>query len=153
MNIELSDMFSLILAIILGALIGFERAINRKPAGLRTNIVICLGAAMFTLIAKNLAMGSPDVMSRAISGIITGVGFLGAGVLIQDSTGIHGLTTAATIWLVASVGVACGAGFYLMAGFVASVTVIILFGLSPLTKVIKKASIKRQQSGKLDHTD
>jgi putative Mg2+ transporter-C (MgtC) family protein len=138
MQLELSDMFSLIAAVIMGALIGFERAINGKPAGLRTNIVICLGAAMFTLIIGNMSQEAPDAMSRVMAGIITGVGFLGAGVLIQDNTGIHGLTTAATIWLVASVGVACGAVYYLMAGFVNSITVAILFGLSPLTKKLKQ---------------
>jgi putative Mg2+ transporter-C (MgtC) family protein len=97
-----------LLAIGCGAVIGIERQFKHKPAGLRTNITICLGAAVFTLISQSMA-GSQDSITRIAAQIVTGVGFLGAGAVIQDRGGIHGLTTAATIWLVASIGMACGA--------------------------------------------
>ena len=109
------DIPAILLAVVCGAVIGIERQFKHKPAGLRTNIMICLGAAVFTLISERMALDSHDSVTRIASGIVTGVGFLGAGAVIQDRGGIHGLTTAATIWLVASVGMACGARLYYLA--------------------------------------
>ena len=98
-------------AVVLGGIIGLEREIHHKSAGLRTNILICMGAAAFTLIAHHISINT-DAETRVIQGIITGVGFLGAGVLIHDRGNVHGLTTAATIWMVTAVGIACGARLY-----------------------------------------
>jgi len=122
-------------AIVLGGLIGLERQIHKKPAGLRTNMTICLAAAVFTMLSGNLG---GDGESRVIQGIITGVGFLGAGALIHTQGNIYGLTTAATIWLVTAVGIACGMGRYETAALTAVLTLIILWGLSPLDKRLKK---------------
>ena len=104
------DVFNILLATFLGAAIGLERELSGKSAGLRTNLLICLGAAIFTIISKRMVVGEGST-TRVAAQIVTGVGFLGAGALIQDRRGVHGLTTAATIWLVASIGMACGAGF------------------------------------------
>jgi putative Mg2+ transporter-C (MgtC) family protein len=105
----------LLLATGLGGLIGLERQIHGKPAGLRTNILICMGAAVFTLVSKLMAAEDGESTTRIAAQVVTGIGFLGAGAIIRDPKGVHGLTTAATIWLVASIGVACGAGQYVLA--------------------------------------
>jgi len=102
----------LLLAAGLGGLIGLERQLHDKPAGLRTNILICLGAAVFTLVSKLMAGEDGQSTTRIAAQVVTGIGFLGAGAIIRDPKGVHGLTTAATIWLVASIGVACCAGLY-----------------------------------------
>ncbi len=108
------DIIPILLAVACGTAIGLERQMKHKPAGLRTNILICLGAAIFTIISRKMGTGQ-DSITRIAAQIVTGVGFLGAGAVIQDRGGIHGLTTAATIWLVASIGMACGAKFYYLA--------------------------------------
>jgi putative Mg2+ transporter-C (MgtC) family protein len=128
-----SDISAILLAICCGAAIGFERQLRHKPAGLRTNILICLGAAVFTIISGRMA-GDKDSITRIAAQIVTGVGFLGAGAVIQDRGGIHGLTTAATIWLVASVGMACGAKLYQLAGVSTLIAIIVLVGLRYLEK-------------------
>ncbi len=132
-----SDIISVVLAFVLGGVIGLERQLSGKAAGLRTNLLICLGAAVFTIISKQMA-GANDSVTRIAAQIVTGVGFLGAGAIIRDRGGIHGLTTAATIWLVASIGVACGAGKYPLAGITTLIAIIILLGLRPLEKHIDR---------------
>ena len=109
------DLISITLAVVLGAGIGLERELSGKAAGLRTNLLICLGAAIFTIISGEWAKETGDSITRISAQIVSGVGFLGAGAIIQDRGGVHGLTTAATIWLVASIGMACGARFYQLA--------------------------------------
>jgi putative Mg2+ transporter-C (MgtC) family protein len=115
MNMELLEIaFKLILAVSLGGLIGLERESGRKAAGLRTNTLVCLGAAMMmtlaVLIVRNQA-GLPDSLIRLAAGVIAGVGFLGAGAIIQARGSSTGLTTAATIWVVAGLGLVIGAGY------------------------------------------
>lgn len=127
------DVHSIILAVVLGAAIGLEREIRGKAAGLRTNVLICLGAAVFTIISERMA-GGQDSITRIAAQIVTGVGFLGAGAVIQDRGGVHGLTTAATIWLVASVGMACGAKLYLLAVIATLIAIVVLVGLVWLEK-------------------
>jgi len=128
------DIFAILLAVCCGAVIGLERQIKRKPAGLRTNVLICLGAAVFTIISGRMA-GDKDSITRIAAQIVTGVGFLGAGAVIQDRGGIHGLTTAATIWLVASIGMACGAKLYQLAGVSTLIAIVVLVGLGNLEKI------------------
>ena len=122
------DVFSIVLAVVLGAAIGVEREFSGKAAGLRTNILICLGAAVFTIISKRMA-GEGDSLTRIAAGVVTGVGFLGAGAIIQDRGGVHGLTTAATIWFMACLGMACGAGLYELAVISTLLAIFILIGL------------------------
>lgn len=107
----------LILAAFLGGLIGLERQFKHRPAGLRTNMLICFGAALFTVLSANLAGEIVSERTRIASQIIPGIGFIGAGSILRDKLGVSGLTTAATIFVVASIGMACGGGFYLLAVF------------------------------------
>ena len=132
------DLLSIILAIFLGAVIGLEREISGKAAGLRTNVLICLGAAVFTIISKQMVTGTNGSVARIAAQIVTGVGFLGAGAIIQDRGGVHGLTTAATIWLVASIGMACGAGFYRLAVVTALIAILVLLGLGKLARLLER---------------
>jgi putative Mg2+ transporter-C (MgtC) family protein len=130
-----SDIVPVLLAVGCGTVIGLERQLKHKAAGLRTNILICLGAAVFTIISERMA-GGQDSITRIAAQIVTGVGFLGAGAVIQDRGGIHGLTTAATIWLMASIGMACGARFYGLAIFSTILALVVLVGLGQVDKYI-----------------
>ena len=108
----------LILAVVLGALIGIEREMHGKPAGLRTHAMVSLGACLFTI--ASMAFGGSDTAvlvdpSRVAAGIVTGIGFLGAGAIFRDENKIRGLTTAADMWMVAAIGLAVGIGYYLAA--------------------------------------
>lgn len=124
-----SSMARLALAAFLGGIIGLERELSRKPAGLRTQMFICFGSALFTTLSIRMgAPGSGDT-TRIASNIVQGVGFLGAGAIIRDRGAIVGLTTAATIFVVASIGMAAGAGEYLLAMFA---TIVILVSLQLL---------------------
>ena len=138
------DVLSVILAVVLGAAIGLEREISGKAAGLRTNVMICLGAAVFTIISKQMA-GETGAVTRIAAQIVTGVGFLGAGAIIRDRAGVLGLTTAATIWLVASIGMACGAKLYLLAVVSTLVAMAVLIGLGQLEKPLERFG-KRNKS-------
>jgi putative Mg2+ transporter-C (MgtC) family protein len=150
---ELEEILALVVAVVLGGLVGLEREINGKPAGIRTNILICLGAAAFTIVSKHLGVELHDGGPRMAAGIVTGVGFLGAGALIQEGSGIHGLTTAASIWLVASIGVACGAGLYGLAVVVTLLALLALLGLMPLTRMIRKRNERSDDILRRRNTD
>ena len=122
----------LVLAVLLGAIIGFEREYRQKTAGLRTNILIALGSAVFTLMSIELVAGEGGDPSRIASQIVTGIGFLGAGAIIRTGGSIHGLTTAATVWVNAAIGVAVGGGEYHLAAIATGVTLGVLLVLHPL---------------------
>lgn len=112
---DFGDMFCrLLMSVVLGSVVGFERALRDKPAGFRTNILISLGACVFT-VASQLLSGPEIDRTRIAAQIVTGVGFLGAGAILRDAKGVVGLTTAATIWAVAAVGMACGFAEYWLA--------------------------------------
>jgi len=124
----------LILAVIFGSIIGLEREINNHPAGFRTHILVCTGAALFTLVSiQSFSGGDP---ARVAAQIVSGIGFLGAGTIMREGTTIRGLTTAASLWSVAGVGMAIGAGFYLGATLTTALIVIVLFFFNPLEKKI-----------------
>lgn len=104
-------------AVVIGALIGLNRQLRHKPAGLRTHALVALGAAVVTLLVTDpFVHMNPDAVSRVIQGVITGIGFLGAGVILRSANGknVHGLTTAGSIWLAACLGVACGTGAWVI---------------------------------------
>ena len=129
----------LIVASLLGALIGLEREYKRRSAGVRTNLLICLGAAFFTLLSAVLAGdGSPN-KGQVASNIVQGIGFLGAGLIIHNRSRISGLTSAASVWVVASIGMACGAGLLAAA---AVATVIVIIALELVGFLERRASIK-----------
>jgi putative Mg2+ transporter-C (MgtC) family protein len=137
------DLIPVLLAVVCGFAVGLEREFKRKAAGLRTNILICLGAAIFTLISERMA-GSQDSVTRIAAQIVTGIGFLGAGAIIQDRGGIHGLTTAATIWLVASIGMACGARLYFLAVISTVMAIAVLIGMTQIEKRIRPSRNNRK---------
>jgi putative Mg2+ transporter-C (MgtC) family protein len=115
----------LALAAVLGGAIGLEREHRRKPAGLRTNMLIALGSALFSILSVELGAGagSPD---RIAAQVVTGIGFLGAGAILRSGENVHGLTTAATIWVNAAIGMAAGLGSYTVAAISAAITVVVL---------------------------
>lgn len=120
----------LMLAAILGGLIGLERQLKHRPAGLRTNLFICLGAAMFTLLSDELAGMHVGDHTRIAAQIIPGIGFIGAGSILHARNNlVTGLTTAATIFVVASVGMAVGGGLYLTSVFATGIILLCLFFL------------------------
>ena len=129
MNLTMETVLRLLLAAALGAGIGYQRERANKPAGLRTHILIAVGSALFTVVSIfGFGDGGVDV-SRVAAGIVTGIGFIGAGVIFRgarDDRHIVGLTTAASIWVTASIGLAAGVGMYLIATIVAVVTVVVL---------------------------
>ncbi len=129
----------LLLAAGLGAAIGLERELHSKPAGLRTNILIAVGAALFTILSTEIGRtgGASD---RIAAQIVTGVGFLGAGAIIQSGRSILGMTTAATIWVNAAVGMAAGAGLYAIASEATAITLIVLTLLVPLETHFERRS-------------
>lgn len=116
----------LLMACAMGGVVGLEREYHHKDSGLRTNLLICVGAALFTMMSIVLAgEASPD-KSRVASNIVQGIGFLGAGLILHTRSRVVGLTSAATVWVVASIGMACGAGLYFVAGFATLLLVIAL---------------------------
>jgi putative Mg2+ transporter-C (MgtC) family protein len=129
----------------LGAAIGVERELRQKPAGLRTNILIAVGSALFTVMSVVLARegGTPD---RIAAQVVTGIGFLGAGAILRHGTTIHGMTTAATIWVNAAVGMAAGAGQLAIATVATVVTLIVLALLPPIEAFFERRAGTLQSS-------
>ena len=129
MWIETEDLWKLLLALSLGGLLGWERQLHDKPAGFRTNVLICIGSALFTILSVKIGNLHGSDPSRIAAQIVTGIGFLGAGAIIRHGEAVLGLTTAATIWLVASVGVGVGAGYYAISaiGAVLALCVLLVF--------------------------
>jgi putative Mg2+ transporter-C (MgtC) family protein len=124
-------MLRLLLAAGLGAVLGLEREYRQKPAGLRTNILIALGSALFTTLS--IAIGSRGgAPERIAAQVVTGIGFLGAGAILRSGTDVHGMTTAATVWVNAAIGMAAGAGEYAMAAVTTLLTIVVLALLAPL---------------------
>jgi putative Mg2+ transporter-C (MgtC) family protein len=121
----------LLLAAGLGAAIGLEREFRRKPAGLRTNMLIGVGAALFTIVSIQFARAS-GTSDRTAAQVVTGVGFLGAGAIMRGGRGVHGMTTAATIWVNAAIGMAAGAGEFAIASIATLITLFVVGLLLPL---------------------
>jgi putative Mg2+ transporter-C (MgtC) family protein len=124
----------LLLAAFLGGAIGIDREYHHKPSGVRTNLLICFGAALFTFLSAVVAGADSTNKGQIASNIVQGIGFLGAGLIIQNRDRVSGLTSAATVWAVASVGMACGAGLYIPAVFSAALILIALEGVGFLER-------------------
>jgi putative Mg2+ transporter-C (MgtC) family protein len=127
----------LLLALVLGAIVGIERQWRQRAAGLRTNTLVCLGAAAFVDLGITLQGNSTTVITYVISG----VGFLGAGAIIKEGAGIRGLNTAATLWCSAAVGACAGAGQWITSLFVTALLMVINLGFRPVSRYIDKWSI------------
>jgi putative Mg2+ transporter-C (MgtC) family protein len=130
---------SILLALIIGGVIGFERETHKRAAGLRTHILVCIGAALITLTSIYIAERYGGTFqncdpSRVAAGIVTGIGFLGAGTIIRERASVQGLTTAASLWGVAGIGMALGCGFYKAAIFSAAVIFLTLLALGLFTR-------------------
>lgn len=139
-NIYLGIGIQIIFALLLGGLVGFDREVKVKAAGLKTNIMICIGATLYTTISMiNLAGQSGMIDPNRVSAqIVSGIGFLGAGAIIQGRGGVTGLTTAATIWVVAAIGYCIGVGYPLVATLFSVTVLLVLKLINPLNKVIER---------------
>ena len=143
-DVEGEYFFRLFIAMLLGGLVGLERQFRGRSAGLRTNILVCMGSAAVIVVFQKLSMsyltqGADFIRmdpARAAAGIITGIGFLGAGTIIQEKDFVRGLTTAASIWVVASVGITVGLGEYMIAIFLTALVLVTLYILHrvPITE-------------------
>jgi putative Mg2+ transporter-C (MgtC) family protein len=121
----------LLLAAALGAMLGLEREYRQKPAGLRTNMLIALGAALFTVVS--LTISGPDGSAdRVAAQIVTGIGFVGGGAILRAGGSVHGMTTAATIWVNAAIGMAAGTGLLAVATAATAITLLVLVVLPPI---------------------
>lgn len=150
----------IVVATILGAVVGFERELTNKHAGLRTHMLVCLGSTVFTLISvSSLMVGlSPAEMAqlpehvqltitrdpgRIAAQIVTGIGFIGGGAVLRYGTSIRGLTTAASLWMVASIGMLTGTGHYALATITTLITFLVLFSIGKLERVFFDKHAKR----------
>ncbi len=132
MPVEIEMVLRLVLAAALGAIIGYQRERAGKPAGLRTHILICVGTALFT-VGSLYGFGAAADPARVAAGVVAGIGFLGAGAILHRHGGfVEGLTTAATIWAVAAIGLAAGAGLYLVSAVTAVIVLIVLLLPHPI---------------------
>ncbi len=124
----------LLVAALLGGLIGLDRELHHKPSGVRTNLLICFAAALFTFLSPIIAGENSSNKGQIASNIVQGIGFLGAGLILQNKNRVSGLTSAATVFAVASIGMACGAGLYVPAIFAAGTVLLALEGVGLLEK-------------------
>lgn len=126
MYADYSDLIHLLIALGVGAIIGAEREYRSKSAGLRTMIMVSLSSCLFTILSLKIGVENPD---RLAANILTGLGFLGAGVIFKDENRISGITTATTIWMTAAIGMAVGAGYVLLSLFATFIVLIVLIML------------------------
>ena len=141
-------------ALILGGALGLNRELHGKPAGLRTHALVCLGAAAATMVVLELPNRSlaadPNAIGRVVQGILTGIGFLGAGVILRDPAGhVTGLTTAATIWICAVLGIVCGLGYWSIMAIALGLTALALFFGRPVERFAERC-FKRLRSEPTD---
>ena len=122
---ELDMVIRLVIAAFLGGVIGYERAHALKPAGIRTHLLVCVGAALFTIVSI-YGFGENSDPSRVAAGVVVGIGFLGAGTILRQEKAVVGLTTAATVWAVAGIGLAIGTGLYVVGAVSAVIALIAL---------------------------
>ena len=153
MTHDLELLARLMLAAVLGGAIGAERELNDQPAGLRTHMLLTTGACLFTVIsAYGFRRGVGTDPSRLAAQIVTGIGFLGGGAIVRDGLTVKGVTTAASIWATASVGVAIGAGSYVLGVGGAVLVVGTLFGLRSADNVLQRWGVSREEYTMLAHT-
>jgi len=135
LSIYFEEAAQVLFAFVIGAIIGLEREFRSKPAGFRTMILICVGSCLYTILSKEAAIGSTD---RIASNIVTGIGFIGAGVIFKEGISVNGLTTAALIWITAALGMAIGYHNYTIAVVVSAIVVVVLFILEPVQRLIER---------------
>ncbi|PYJ09753.1 MAG: hypothetical protein DMF06_08855 [Verrucomicrobia bacterium] len=143
-------------ALIVGTILGLNRELHGKPAGLRTHALVALGAAVATIVVLKSPTGflaaEQNAIGRVVQGILTGIGFLGAGVILRDPAGhVTGLTTAATIWICAVLGIVCGLGYWGLLGITVIMTTLLLLLGRPLERLAERI-FHRHASGPPDHS-
>jgi putative Mg2+ transporter-C (MgtC) family protein len=134
------------LALLLGGLLGLERELRGHAAGLRTHLLVCLGSCLFTLVSigagQVVAGPEPEAVradiTRIASQVVVGIGFLGGGTILRHGNSVHGLTTAANLWLTASVGLASGFGFFFSAAATVLLALLVLIGLRPVERLTER---------------
>ena len=125
MEMIYEQIIKLVLATVLGGLVGWERERSHKPAGLRTHMLLCIGAVLITIIS--ISYFTEDY-ARIVAGVVFGIGFIGAGAIIaQGNKGVHGLTTAATLWVSGAIGICVGIGWYVLAVAATILVMLVLF--------------------------
>ncbi len=151
-SFELAPYLQILLAAVLGALIGIERELNERPAGLRTHILVTMGATLFTIISVGLGTDFVNVVdpTRIAAGIVTGIGFLGAGSIIHNQDGIKGLTTAADLWVSAAIGLAVGVNEWLLAAFATGLVLLVLVMGRKIDQKIIRARQELKSRGMLE---
>lgn len=135
MDLLTGPALNMLMAVLCGAFIGSERQVRQRLAGIRTNALVALGAACFVIFSAMYEDLSP---TRVGAQVVSGIGFLGAGIIFRDGFTVHGLNTAATLWCAAAVGVICGAGGHAVAGIATAVVIFVNLGLRPLVKWVKR---------------
>jgi len=133
----------LVLAASIGGLLGAEREMRRKSAGFRTNILIAVGACVFTIVGISFGSGDP---SRVTAQIVTGIGFLGAGAIMHSSDGVRGMTTAAMIWVNAALGAAAGLGQFRLVMIAGALTLAVLLILAPIERSIERSILRHDSA-------
>jgi putative Mg2+ transporter-C (MgtC) family protein len=130
--------YRLLWAAFLGSVIGIERSVRKRPAGMRTSLCVCMGAALFTILSSEIAKLTGDTSTtRIASNIVQGIGFLGAGVILRERGSVVGMTTAATIFVEAAIGMGAGAGMYRVSGIAAAIVLSALTGLIYVENLLK----------------
>lgn len=135
-NIYIEEAAQVSISFMIGAILGIEREFRSKPAGFRTMILICVGSCLYTILSQEL--GGAASTDRVASNIVTGIGFIGAGVIFKEGISVNGLTTAALIWVTAALGMAVGYKNYPIAIVVTIIVVVVLFILEPVQRYIIK---------------
>jgi putative Mg2+ transporter-C (MgtC) family protein len=135
-NIYIEETAQVSISFMIGAILGIEREFRSKPAGFRTMILICVGSCLYTIVSQEL--GGAASTDRVASNIVTGIGFIGAGVIFKEGISVNGLTTAALIWVTAALGMAVGYKNYPIAIVVTIIVVVVLFILEPVQRYIIK---------------
>jgi len=130
MRPELQQVFQILAALVAGALLGLEREYHSKPAGFRTMILICVSSCLFSILSVSLSSGD-----RIASNIVTGIGFIGAGVVFKEGASVRGITSAAIIWMSAAIGMSIGLGHYMLAAIVLAIVLLVMVALTKFEKL------------------
>lgn len=140
----------LLISAIMGGLIGVERQMHEKPAGLRTHVLVCMGATLFTLLSLSFSSSDASAVdvSRVAAGVVTGIGFLAAGSIFRDKERVRGLTTAADLWVIAAIGLSIGLGYYSVAVVATIVTLLILMIGRVFDNYLNKKATTLEQKNK-----
>ena len=137
-ELEMELTLRLVVALLLGAVIGWEREMQRMPAGFRTHALVALGSAVFTVVSAFAFTGPGSDPTRIAAQIVSGIGFLGGGAILHHGGNVRGLTTAASLWAVAAVGMAAGAGMFVMAAVSAVLVIVALEFFQRLERFVKR---------------